>query len=153
LLALAKWSERKTVAGETKERHFMDSEEKNTLQQKENKKDDPDTTLVSALRILARDIDSEDGIANAAIAEAADRIEELAKEIKQIHKDYGCEVRDPCGTIWQHAAKVQAERDKYKSAVERLRGLLLEVLEDDTLSGGLSVLDGEMRQRISDSLS
>jgi hypothetical protein len=45
------------------------------------------------------------------------------------------------------------ERYKYKSAVERLRVLLLEVLENDTLSGGLSVLDDEMRQRIRDGLS
>lgn len=34
-------------------------------------------TLISALRILARDIQSEDGVANACIAEAADRIEQL----------------------------------------------------------------------------
>lgn len=32
-------------------------------------------TLVSALRILAQDIQSDDGVANAAIAEAADRLE------------------------------------------------------------------------------
>jgi hypothetical protein len=32
--------------------------------------------IISALRILARDIQSEDGVANAAIAEAADRLEE-----------------------------------------------------------------------------
>lgn len=35
-------------------------------------------TLSSAMRTLARDIDSEDGIANAAIAEAAQRIDDLA---------------------------------------------------------------------------
>jgi hypothetical protein len=38
-----------------------------------------DETLISAMRILARDIQSEDGIANAAILEAADRLEELTK--------------------------------------------------------------------------
>ena len=32
-------------------------------------------TLVSALRILAQDIQSDDRVANAAIAEAADRLE------------------------------------------------------------------------------
>lgn len=37
-------------------------------------------TLIAALRILANDIQSEDGIANACIAEAADRIEELIAE-------------------------------------------------------------------------
>jgi hypothetical protein len=34
-------------------------------------------TLIAALRILANDIQSEDGVANAAIAEAADRLQEL----------------------------------------------------------------------------
>jgi FtsZ-binding cell division protein ZapB len=28
------------------------------------------------------------------------------------HKDYGCELRDPNGTIWEHAAKVQQQRDR-----------------------------------------
>lgn len=41
-------------------------------------------TLVSALRILANDIQSNDGIANACVAEAADRIEELSNELKEI---------------------------------------------------------------------
>ena len=34
------------------------------------------STLIAALRILARDIESGDGVANAAITEAADRLEE-----------------------------------------------------------------------------
>jgi hypothetical protein len=34
-------------------------------------------TLIDALRILARDIESGDSVANACIAEAADRLEEL----------------------------------------------------------------------------
>lgn len=38
----------------------------------------PDSILISALRTLAADIQSEDGVANAAIAEAADRLEELS---------------------------------------------------------------------------
>lgn len=38
-------------------------------------------TLVAALRILARDIQSDDGVANACISEAADRIEELEDRI------------------------------------------------------------------------
>jgi hypothetical protein len=35
-------------------------------------------TLVEALRILAKDIESDDGVANACIEEAANRIEELS---------------------------------------------------------------------------
>lgn len=38
-------------------------------------------TLIAAMRILARDIQSGDGVANAAIAEAADRLEEQQAEI------------------------------------------------------------------------
>lgn len=39
-------------------------------------------TLAMALRILSRQIQSPDGIANAAIAEAADRIDEQAERIR-----------------------------------------------------------------------
>lgn len=39
--------------------------------------------LISAMRLLAREIQSEDGVANAAIAEAADRMEELARQVEQ----------------------------------------------------------------------
>lgn len=38
-------------------------------------------TLIAAMRILSHDIESNDGIANATIAEAADRIEELFSEL------------------------------------------------------------------------
>jgi len=38
-------------------------------------------TIIGALRVLANDIQSGDGAANAAIAEAADRMEELCAEL------------------------------------------------------------------------
>jgi FtsZ-binding cell division protein ZapB len=41
-------------------------------------------TLADALRILAQDIESPDGVANAAIQEAADRIDELAFEVEDL---------------------------------------------------------------------
>lgn len=44
-------------------------------------------TLVKALRILARDIQSDDGVANAAIAEAADRLAELERENAALRDD------------------------------------------------------------------
>ena len=28
-------------------------------------------------------------------------------EIKNLHKQFGCELRDPCGTIWDYAAKLK----------------------------------------------
>ena len=48
-----------------------------------------DTTesLVKALRILANDIQSEDGVANCVIAQAADRLEELTKENDALKAD------------------------------------------------------------------
>jgi len=40
-------------------------------------------TLIKALRILVEDIQSEDGVANACIAEAADMLEELNRELEE----------------------------------------------------------------------
>jgi len=40
----------------------------------------PDNVLIAALRILVDDISSEDGVANACIDEAANRLEELIAE-------------------------------------------------------------------------
>lgn len=41
-------------------------------------------TLADALRILAQDIESVDGVANAALQEAADCIDELALEVEDL---------------------------------------------------------------------
>ncbi len=43
-------------------------------------------TLIKALRILSEDIQSDDGIANACIAEAADRIEELQEKVSELNR-------------------------------------------------------------------
>jgi hypothetical protein len=45
---------------------------------------------VAAMRILARDIQSEDGIANAAIAESADRLERLQAALIEIRDSRFC---------------------------------------------------------------
>ena len=42
------------------------------------------STLIEALRVLARDIDSEDGVANACIAEAAERLEGYAERLSEL---------------------------------------------------------------------
>lgn len=44
--------------------------------------------LISAMRILARDIVSDDGIANAAIMEGAERLEELAGQVTELRRDF-----------------------------------------------------------------
>lgn len=40
-----------------------------------------------ALRVLAREIQSEDGVANVAIAEGADRISELGNEVERLERE------------------------------------------------------------------
>jgi hypothetical protein len=47
-------------------------------------------TLVAAMRILSRDIQSDDGVANAAIAEAADRLERLQAALVAIRDSRFC---------------------------------------------------------------
>ena len=42
-------------------------------------------TLIKALRILSEDVQSDDGVANACIAEAANRIEELEAKITELN--------------------------------------------------------------------
>ncbi len=59
------------------------------------------TVLIDAMRILANEIESEDGVANAAIAEAADRLEELNAELEQALK-----------------AKDAAEQERYQLEVD-----------------------------------
>ena len=46
--------------------------------------------LAEALRLLSRDIQSEDGVANMAIAEAAERLMELQAENKALRKALRC---------------------------------------------------------------
>lgn len=54
-------------------------------------------TLASAMRALSVQIESEDGIANAAIAEAADRLDELAAIALELLKSTRCEQSLPDG--------------------------------------------------------
>jgi hypothetical protein len=60
-------------------------------------------TIIGAMRILSREIYCEDGVATAAIAEAADRLEELEAQLKEAqdyadklvaHKDMVCLPKD-----------------------------------------------------------
>jgi hypothetical protein len=60
-------------------------------------------TIIGAMRILSREIYCEDGVATAAIAEAADRLEELEAQLKEAqdyadklvaHKDMLCLPKD-----------------------------------------------------------
>ena len=48
-------------------------------------------------------------------------VERLQRQLRQTHKDYGCELRDPNGTIWEYAA---AQKARVEQLEEALRGLL-----------------------------
>ena len=54
------------------------------------------------------------------------RADEYAAKLAQAHKDYGCELLDPPGTIWDHAAKVQAENAELKMRLQYANGKLSE---------------------------
>ncbi len=41
-------------------------------------------------------------------------VKQLESDILEINKAYGCEVREPYSTIWDHAAKLQAENDELR---------------------------------------
>lgn len=47
----------------------------------------PDSTLISALRILARDVESDDGVANTMLFEAAERFGKLVLEAHNLRAD------------------------------------------------------------------
>jgi len=64
--------------------------------------DTPTETLIQALRHLSTDIESEDGVANAAIAEAAQRLEEQSEKIKRLRDGIAkqnMEIEQTCGKV------------------------------------------------------
>ena len=47
----------------------------------------PTETLIKAMRLLSEDIQSEDGVANAALSECADRMERMQQRINQLESE------------------------------------------------------------------
>lgn len=64
-----------------------------------------------------------------AVMAAREEIARLNQRILDDNKAYGCELRDPAGTIWDHAAKLQQE-------VVRLRKVLVNAEELERYSAG-----------------
>ena len=76
--------------------------------------------IVGALRILAQDIQTQDGVANAAIAEAADRMEELCAKLlfqKQLAEKYA-EAAKICAQIYIARNMSLSEKDVVSALVE-----------------------------------
>jgi hypothetical protein len=74
-------------------------------------------TLVSALRILSVDIQSEDGVANAVVAEAADRLTLMAnlvaRHIEETKKDTA-EMQTACETMNGATETIQRLKERIK---------------------------------------
>ena len=67
--------------------------------------------------------------------ELRDKVKSLKKQIKDDNFSYGCELRDPYGTIWEQATKdharaeraeaeLAAERDQLRAEVERRNDII-----------------------------
>ena len=80
-------------------------------------------TLVSALRVLSVEIQSEDGVANAVVAEAADRLtlmaNLLARHIEETKKDTQ-EMQTACETMNGATETIQRLKDRIKQLEEQL---------------------------------
>lgn len=77
-------------------------------------------TIIGALRILAQDIQSGDGVANAAIAEAADRMEELCSELlfyTKLNKNF-VEAGRICAQIYIARNIILSENEVLSALVE-----------------------------------
>lgn len=79
----------------------------------------------------------------------------VARALLRVDAEYGCEVRDPCGTIWEYSKRLEEERDKYKKAIESMRVVLLAVLDNDEVCEGFNNnnLDHELKQQIRDAIA
>jgi len=51
--------------------------------------------------------------------EAVNKIKELETKIIKMNKDFGCELRDPNGTIWEHANNLQIENKQLREAMKQ----------------------------------
>lgn len=57
------------------------------------------------------------------------KAQELEKKLKQAHKDFGCELRDPYGTIWEYAEKLKERVDKAEREAEEWKAKAQELEE------------------------
>lgn len=100
--------------------------------------------LVSALRVLSVEIQSEDGVANAVIAEAADRMTLLANLIAQ-HvqetRDDTEQMQTACETMVRATETIQRLRASIKRMEEAGDELLMWLGEDISESNGQLLQD------------
>ena len=105
-----------------------------------NMKSETDT-IISALRVLARDIHTDDGVVNACLEEAANRLEELQRELKQaiaekIPPGYGLlndqikHLKEQMGYMQQALGSEIADGKKARDEVDVLKQELAETIRE-----------------------
>ncbi len=116
-------------------------------------------TLINALRILSRDIDSEDGVANAAISEAADRLEELHNSSLAAVKDTETEDEELNYTHrWDPVVFDRREFDDNAEPgpeaymVNESYGKWVEYDVADAIIGGIKIRNQILNDRLSETL-
>jgi hypothetical protein len=83
--------------------------------------------LVSALRVLSVEMHSEDGVANAVVAEAADRLTLMANLVARHVEETKDDIQQMAGasdTLIKATAKIQSLRDRIKRLEEALDTLV-----------------------------
>ena len=80
-------------------------------------------TLIAAMRILSQDIQSEDGAANAAVAEAAQRLEEQQERINKLESEND-DMREDL-LMWGDTLRLQQRINKLEQENDALRADLL----------------------------
>jgi hypothetical protein len=93
-------------------------------------------TIIGSLRILSRQprlIESDDGIANMAIAEAADRMEEMETREKKLSQKLCCftgeSLEAAADRLREEHNKAKMEADRWKEQATQRRGLVKELRE------------------------
>src|SRR5690606_8138938 len=57
-------------------------------------------------------------------------VERLQRQLRQAHKDYGCELRDPNGTIWGYAAAQKARAERLAKTLRFARTRFAQYMDD-----------------------
>jgi hypothetical protein len=99
-------------------------------------------TLAKAMEILARDIESGDGVANAAIAEAAERLYSLDADLKEAERQLAVNHERAEGIISARQA-----------ALERVSNALADALSTFRKDGGTTIITAERQEAWWDALN
>jgi len=109
----------------------------------------PTETLIQALWQLSTDIESEDGVANAAIAEAAQRLEEQSAKIKRLRDGIAkqnLEIEQTCGKVLDYPW-FKDDQKNFPGATEK-DGVCVGDHVAETIAAELARKYGEAKQRI-----